>query len=190
MATEIWARCGRPIRRVNDATQVAPFDMCRVGDIGNAPVNPLRIEESLATVHKPFERIVRLGFRAPQVVKAILRDRHPDRVDREANRERDPPPHRPGRTVRAAGHRMASTASGSPPFAGTARGGALCGREAGEHSGRISAPSRVLSDHRNRRKRVSRYRRSVRGARRVSTDHDGARPRPNRRKRGGSSAPR
>jgi guanidinopropionase len=51
----------RLIRRVNYATQVAPFDTCRVGDIGDAPVNPLSIEESLASIREFFETIAASG---------------------------------------------------------------------------------------------------------------------------------
>ncbi len=51
----------RLIRRVNYATQIAPFDMCRVADIGDAPVNPLNIEKSLASIREFFEKIIASG---------------------------------------------------------------------------------------------------------------------------------
>ena len=51
----------RLIRRVNYATKIAPFDMCRVADIGDAPVNPLSIEESLTSIQRFFEGVVASG---------------------------------------------------------------------------------------------------------------------------------
>jgi len=51
----------RLIRRVNYATRVAPFDICRVADIGDAPVNPLSIDESLASIQEFFESIAASG---------------------------------------------------------------------------------------------------------------------------------
>lgn len=37
----------RLIRRVNGSTGVAPFDLARIADIGDAPVNPFMIKESI-----------------------------------------------------------------------------------------------------------------------------------------------
>ena len=51
----------RLIRKVNYATQVAPFDICRVADIGDAPVNPLSIDESLASIQEFFESVAASG---------------------------------------------------------------------------------------------------------------------------------
>lgn len=51
----------RLVRRVNYANQIAPFDMCRVADVGDAPVNPLDIDKSLASIRQCFERVVGVG---------------------------------------------------------------------------------------------------------------------------------
>ncbi|MET3792527.1 agmatinase [Aquamicrobium terrae] len=37
----------RLIRRINGSTGVAPFELARIGDIGDAPVNPFMIKESI-----------------------------------------------------------------------------------------------------------------------------------------------
>ena len=47
----------RLIRRAHHLTGVAPFDLCRVADIGDAPVNPLDIESTLRSVQAFFEHI-------------------------------------------------------------------------------------------------------------------------------------
>jgi len=51
----------RLIRRVNYATGITPFDSCRVADVGDAPVNPLSIEDSLVSIEAFFERIAGSG---------------------------------------------------------------------------------------------------------------------------------
>jgi guanidinopropionase len=38
------------VRRVHHVTQVSPFDLLRVADCGDAPVNPLGIDDSLRTI--------------------------------------------------------------------------------------------------------------------------------------------
>jgi guanidinopropionase len=42
------------VRRVHHVTGVSPFDLLRVGDCGDAPVNPLSIDDSLSTIEAHF----------------------------------------------------------------------------------------------------------------------------------------
>jgi guanidinopropionase len=49
------------IRRINHATRIAPFDLCRVADVGDAPVNPINVAETLDRIHGFFDRIVAAG---------------------------------------------------------------------------------------------------------------------------------
>ena len=51
----------RLIREVNYATRVAPFELCRIGDIGDAPVNSLNLEASLAGIQAFVDAIVSAG---------------------------------------------------------------------------------------------------------------------------------
>jgi guanidinopropionase len=47
------------VRRVHHVTGVSPFDILRIGDCGDAPVNPLSIEDSLRTIEAHFADIRR-----------------------------------------------------------------------------------------------------------------------------------
>jgi len=49
------------IRRVNPASGIAPFDLCRVGDVGDAPVNPIDIADALARIQAFFEALAAAG---------------------------------------------------------------------------------------------------------------------------------
>src|SRR5262245_7982758 len=49
------------VRRVHHVTGVSPFDRVRVGDCGDAPVNPLSIEDSLSTIASHFSDVRRSG---------------------------------------------------------------------------------------------------------------------------------
>jgi len=49
------------IRRINHATHIAPFELCRVADVGDAPVNPISVTETLDRIHGFFDRIVAAG---------------------------------------------------------------------------------------------------------------------------------
>ena len=40
----------RLIRKVNASSRIAPFDLCRVADVGDAPVNPLEVLGSIETI--------------------------------------------------------------------------------------------------------------------------------------------
>ena len=51
----------RLIRQVNPTTGIAPFRICNVGDVGDAPVHPLDLMGSIASIAKFFERIHAAG---------------------------------------------------------------------------------------------------------------------------------
>jgi len=57
----------RFLRSVNVATGVAPFDLCQVADVGDAPVDPMDNEGSIAAVTGFFRRIAGAGA-APLVI--------------------------------------------------------------------------------------------------------------------------
>jgi guanidinopropionase len=57
----------RLIRQINPATGVAPFHLCRVGDVGDAPTDPLDVVRSVALIQGFFERIHAAGA-APVVM--------------------------------------------------------------------------------------------------------------------------
>lgn len=48
----------RLIRRVNGSTGVAPFELARIADIGDAPVNPFKIEESINDIEAFIDQLV------------------------------------------------------------------------------------------------------------------------------------
>jgi guanidinopropionase len=48
----------RLIKQFNYSTKVAPFELCRIADVGDAPVNSLDIEASLGSIQAFFEDIV------------------------------------------------------------------------------------------------------------------------------------
>ena len=47
----------RLIRRVHPATGVSPFELCNVADIGDAPVNPLDKDKSIAQIQAFYETL-------------------------------------------------------------------------------------------------------------------------------------
>ena len=51
----------RLIKSFNYSTKVAPFELCKIADVGDAPVNSLDIEASLESVEAFFEDIVAEG---------------------------------------------------------------------------------------------------------------------------------
>jgi len=51
----------RLIRKVNASNRIAPFELCRVADVGDAPVNPLSLEDSIARITAFFEGLHRHG---------------------------------------------------------------------------------------------------------------------------------
>ncbi len=51
----------RLIKQLNYSTKVAPFELCKIADVGDAPVNSLDIEASLESIQAFFEDIVANG---------------------------------------------------------------------------------------------------------------------------------
>lgn len=51
------------IRRVHPVSRIAPYELCRVGDVGDAPVNPIDLHDSLARIEGFFAAIHRAGAR-------------------------------------------------------------------------------------------------------------------------------
>jgi guanidinopropionase len=51
----------RLIREVNPATGVAPFRLCNVADVGDAPTDPLDVVQSVALIQGFFEQVQALG---------------------------------------------------------------------------------------------------------------------------------
>jgi guanidinopropionase len=49
------------IRRINHATGLAPFELCRVADAGDTPVNPINLMDTLDRVHGFYQDIVKAG---------------------------------------------------------------------------------------------------------------------------------
>src|ERR1700736_4535355 len=46
------------IKRVHSVTKVSPYELCRVADFGDAPVNPIDLDRSIASIGKFFTQIV------------------------------------------------------------------------------------------------------------------------------------
>ena len=51
----------RLIRQVNPTTKVAPYRLCNIGDVGDAPTHPLSIERSVDLIQAFYERIQAVG---------------------------------------------------------------------------------------------------------------------------------
>jgi len=51
----------RLIRRVHNVSRIAPYDICNVADVGDAPVNPIDLERSIAMIEDFFATIHRAG---------------------------------------------------------------------------------------------------------------------------------
>jgi guanidinopropionase len=49
------------IRRVHAVTKVSPYELCRVADAGDAPVNPVDLGRSLESIEAFFNEIVKAG---------------------------------------------------------------------------------------------------------------------------------
>ena len=73
------------MRRVHHVSLVAPYELCRVGDHGDTPVNPIDLQDSLKRIEGFFARLHRAGA-APlaaggdhlvtlPILRAIARDR-------------------------------------------------------------------------------------------------------------------
>jgi guanidinopropionase len=46
------------IKRVHSVTKVSPYELCRVADFGDSPVNPIDLDRSLETIREFFGKIV------------------------------------------------------------------------------------------------------------------------------------
>ena len=46
------------MRRIHHVSRIAPFELCRVGDVGDAPVNPINLETTLGNVEAFFSNLV------------------------------------------------------------------------------------------------------------------------------------
>lgn len=53
----------RLIRRVHPTSGIAPFDDCRVADLGDAPVNPLDLARSIALIEQHYRMLHDFGIR-------------------------------------------------------------------------------------------------------------------------------
>ena len=51
----------RLYRQVHFTTKIAPFEVCRIADLGDAPLNPLDLMASLDMIHEFFARVVDAG---------------------------------------------------------------------------------------------------------------------------------
>jgi guanidinopropionase len=49
------------MRRVHHVSGISPYDLARVGDCGDVPVNPLDLDESLATIATFYNRVRQAG---------------------------------------------------------------------------------------------------------------------------------
>ena len=49
------------MRRVHHVTHVAPYELAKCGDLGDAPVNPASLEDSLARIEQFFARVHEAG---------------------------------------------------------------------------------------------------------------------------------
>ena len=76
------------IRKVNQATGIAPFDLCRVADLGDAWVrSPFHLEDALAEIEAHFRRVLDAGVMplacggdhsiSLPILRALARDRGP-----------------------------------------------------------------------------------------------------------------
>lgn len=51
----------RLIRRVHSTSGIAPYDICNVADVGDAPVNPIDFARSIAMIESFFKRLHAVG---------------------------------------------------------------------------------------------------------------------------------
>jgi len=51
----------RLIRRVHSTSGIAPYDICNVADVGDAPVNPIDFARSIAMIESFFKRVHAVG---------------------------------------------------------------------------------------------------------------------------------
>ena len=53
----------RLIRRVHPTSGIAPYDLCNVADVGDAPVNPIDLAKSMQSIEAFYRRIHEVGAR-------------------------------------------------------------------------------------------------------------------------------
>ena len=51
------------VRRMHQLTQVVPYDLCNVADLGDCPVNPANVDDALKRVETYFKKLVAKGIR-------------------------------------------------------------------------------------------------------------------------------
>ena len=51
------------VRRMHQLTQVVPYDLCNVADLGDCPVNPANVDDALKRVEIYFKKLVAKGIR-------------------------------------------------------------------------------------------------------------------------------
>ena len=51
------------MRRVHHVSNTAPYELCRVGDHGDSPVNPIDLMDSLARIEEFYTTAARAGRR-------------------------------------------------------------------------------------------------------------------------------
>src|SRR5215469_4737154 len=49
------------MRRVHHVSKIAPYELCRVGDHGDAPINPIDLHDSLARIEEFYTRLHEAG---------------------------------------------------------------------------------------------------------------------------------
>ena len=49
------------IRKVHHVSRIAPYDLCRVADLGDVSVNPIDLMDSLERIEKAFQRVHEAG---------------------------------------------------------------------------------------------------------------------------------
>ena len=49
------------IKRVHSVTKLSPYELCRIADLGDAPVNPIDLQRSLESIRAFFDGIVAAG---------------------------------------------------------------------------------------------------------------------------------
>lgn len=51
------------MRRVHPVSRIAPYELCQVADIGDAPVNPIDLKDSLVRIQGFFDRLSQIGVK-------------------------------------------------------------------------------------------------------------------------------
>jgi len=73
------------VRRVHHVSRIAPYELCRIGDHGDAPVNPIDLMDSLARIERFYAKLHAVGtvplsaggdhLITLPILRAIARDR-------------------------------------------------------------------------------------------------------------------